>query len=209
MSKITVVHLVRHGEADNPAGVLYGRLPGYHLSELGRAMAERLADYLAGRDVVAVISSPLKRAAQTARPIAARLELSVRVDPRLIEASNVYQGIPVNTLWQPRHWQHLRNPFRPSWGEPYHQIAARMLAALYSVAELAAGREAVCVSHQLPIWMLRRQVQGRRLWHNPRLRQCALASLTSFTLADREIVSVDYAEPAKNLLPVKTFTPGL
>jgi thiol-disulfide isomerase/thioredoxin len=56
-----------------------------------------------------------------------------------------------------------------------------MLEALHAAREAAAGHEAVCVSHQLPIWVLRRYVERKRLWHDPRTRQCGLASLTSTT----------------------------
>ena len=64
----TVVHLLRHGEVHNPEGILYGRLPGYHLSDLGRRMAERVADTLADRDIVHLVSSPMERAQETAAP---------------------------------------------------------------------------------------------------------------------------------------------
>jgi broad specificity phosphatase PhoE len=59
----------------------------------------------------------------------------------------------------------------------------------------------VLVSHQLPIWVTRCQVEGRRLWHDPRSRECSLASLTSFTYRGDEIVAVTYSEPARDLLP--------
>ncbi|MFB0944461.1 MAG: histidine phosphatase family protein, partial [Candidatus Nanopelagicales bacterium] len=62
----TTVHLLRHGEVYNPQGVLYGRLPGYFLSDLGRKMADRAASALANRDIATVISSPMERAQQTA-----------------------------------------------------------------------------------------------------------------------------------------------
>ena len=65
------VHLVRHGEVENPQGVLYGRIPGFHLSEAGRVMAKTAAGFLAGRDVTVLRSSPLERARETAEPIAA------------------------------------------------------------------------------------------------------------------------------------------
>ncbi len=97
-------------------------------------------------------------------------------------------------------WWHLRNPFRPSWGEPYPEVVARMRLAMRDAAEHAAGHEAVIVSHQLPIWMARRDVEGRRLTHDPRHRECALASITSFTYLDGRIVSVTYSEPAADLL---------
>lgn len=89
---ITVVHLMRHGEVANPDGVLYGRLPGYHLSELGRQMAERVAEHLAERDVTHVVASPLERAQETATPIAKAHGLDLDTDGRLIEADNVFQG---------------------------------------------------------------------------------------------------------------------
>jgi broad specificity phosphatase PhoE len=212
MSQTTVVHLLRHGEVENPKGVLYGRLPGYHLSELGRKMAERAAESLAGRDVTLVVSSPLERAQETAAPIATAFDLEVRTDDRLIEASNVFEGMTFGVgdgvLRHPERWKHLRNPFRPSWGEPYARQAARMLAAAASARDAARGREAVCVSHQLPIWLARCAVEGRRLWHDPRKRQCSLASITSFTYSGDEIVSIAYVEPARDLLPTKRAVPG-
>jgi broad specificity phosphatase PhoE len=207
MADVTVVHLLRHGEVYNPGGVLYGRLPGYHLSDLGTKMAERMADVLADRDVAAVWSSPLERARETAQPIADRFGLPVRPDERLIEAANHFEGLTFGvgngSLRRPRHWWHLRNPFRPSWGEPYSVLAGRMLAVMTAARDAAPGREIVCVSHQLPIWTVRSFVEGRRLWHHPRERQCALASLTSFRYEGRQIRSVTYAEPAADLVPVK------
>jgi broad specificity phosphatase PhoE len=187
----TVVHLLRHGEVHNPKGILYGRLPGFHLSKLGRKMADRVADYLKdqGHDIAAVVSSPLERAQETAQPIAETFSLDVQTDPRLIEAANVFEGLTFGigdgSLGRPTHWRYLRNPFRPSWGEPYVQVAARMLAAMADARELAPGREILCVSHQLPIWVARRRVEGKRLWHDPRRRQCTLASLTSFSYPPR------------------------
>ncbi len=199
MSDTTVVHLLRHGEVDNPHGILYGRLPGYHLSARGRAMAEAAADYFAGRTVAALFSSPLERAQETARPVAQRLGLPIVTDDRLIESWNHFEGqrfgVGDGSLRHPAHWPHLANPFRPSWGEPYGQVAARVQAALQAAREAAAGREAVCVSHQLPIWVTRRAAENRRLWHNPARRECALGSVTSFTYAGDELVAVSYTVP--------------
>jgi broad specificity phosphatase PhoE len=204
-SDLTVVHVMRHGEVDNPTGILYGRLPGYHLSELGRRMAERVADHLAGRDITHVVASPLERAQETAEPVAKAHGLAVATDERLIEAANLFQGksfgVGDGALRHPSNWPHLRNPFRPSWGEPYLDQVVRMRAALDAAREAAHGHEAVCVSHQLPIWTLRGHTERRRLWHDPRRRQCSLASLTSFTFHDEEIVAVSYSEPARDLLP--------
>jgi broad specificity phosphatase PhoE len=196
----TVVHLLRHGEVENPNGILYGRLPHFHLSEAGLLMAKRAAEAVADRDVVAVISSPLERALETAMPVAEKFGLEIRTDDRLIEASNVFEGLTFGvgdgSLRRPAHWRYLVNPLRPSWGEPYRELAARVLEALGSARELARGHEAICVSHQLPIWTARRKVEHKRLWHDPRRRQCALGSLTSFTFAGDEIVQVKYTEPS-------------
>jgi len=195
-----VVHLVRHGEVDNPQGVLYGRIPGYHLSEAGRLMAKAAADFLAGRDITVLRSSPLERALETAEPIAAEFGLPIAVDDRLIEPWNHFEGLRFavgdGALRQPRHWLKLRNPFRPSWGEPYEQVAKRVLAAVSDAAKAADGHEAVCVSHQLPIWVARRSAEGRQLWHDPRRRQCALGSVTSLTVVDGNISAVSYATPS-------------
>jgi broad specificity phosphatase PhoE len=199
-AQTTVVHLVRHGEVENPQRVLYGRLPGFHLSAEGRVMAKAAADFLAGRDVTVLRSSPLERALETAEPLAAEFGLEVEVDERLIEPWNHFEGMAFGvgdgSLRRPRHWMYLRNPFRPSWGEPYAEVAARMNAAMDDAARAARGHEAVLVSHQLPIWIARREAEGRRLWHDPRRRQCALASVTSFTYRAGTLVGASYAEPA-------------
>ncbi len=210
---ITVVHLVRHGEVHNPEKILYGRLPGYHLSELGREMAEVVAASFAGRDITHVGSSPLERAQETANPIAGVHELPIVTDDRLIEAENYFQGMQFGvgdgSLKHPKHWPHLINPLTPSWGEPYIQQAERVLAAMGAARDAASGHEAVLVSHQLPVWTTRCKVEGRRLWHDPRKRECTLASVTSFTYEGNEIVAVAYTEPAKALLPSgKTYTAG-
>ena len=199
----TVVHLLRHGEVENPKGVIYGRIPGFGLSEDGRMMAKAAADYLAERDVVGIFTSPLERARETAEPLAERFRLDPIVDDRLIEPWNHFEGLVFGvgdgSLKRLEHWWHLRNPFTPSWGERYRLVAQRMLAAIGDARDAARGHEAVCVSHQLPIWVTRRSVEGKRLWHHPSNRECALASVTSFTFTGDTITDVTYAEPARRL----------
>ncbi|WP_421734794.1 histidine phosphatase family protein [Cellulomonas sp.] len=206
----TTIHLMRHGEVHNPRGVLYGRLPGYRLSERGNAMADMVAAHLAGpvparRDVVAVIASPLQRAQETAGPIAAAFDVEIRTDERLIEAGNHFEGktfgVGDGSLRHPEHWPYLRNPFRPSWGEAYTEQVERMLAAVAAAREVARGHEAVLVSHQLPVWVTRLSLENRHLWHDPRKRQCSVASLTSLRYEDDTLVGIGYSEPAASLLP--------
>lgn len=195
----TTVHLVRHGEVHNPEGILYGRLPGYGLSDDGRTQAKRVAEHLAGADVTALLVSPMQRAQETAEPIAATLGLAPVTEGRLVEAGNAFEGRQVSVgdgaLRRPEFWPLLRNPFRPSWGEPYLEIAHRMLGAVHRARALAVGHEAVCVSHQLPIWTLRRFLSGQRLWHNPTHRQCSLGSVTSVVFDDESFAGLAYAEP--------------
>jgi broad specificity phosphatase PhoE len=211
VSERTVVHLLRHGEVHNPEKVLYGRLPGFPLSALGEQMAARAAEFVAGRDVVRVVASPMERALQTAEPVAKEFGLDVAIDDRVTEAENVFQGQAVHArevLADPRFWHHLRNPFRPSWGEPYARVVLRMYAAVELAREAARGHEAVLVSHQLPIWVARLSAENRHLWHDPRRRQCSLASVTSFTYDGARLVSIAYAEPAADLLPQASPVPG-
>jgi broad specificity phosphatase PhoE len=201
MSDVTIVHLLRHGEVENPAGIIYGRLPDYHLSANGRAMASAAADYFAGRPVVALFCSPLERAQETARPVAERLGLDIVTDDRLIESWNHFEGMKFGvgdgSLRRPAHWPYLINPFRPSWGEPYRAVATRVSAVMETARQAAAGQEVVCVSHQLPIWVTRRLAERKRLWHNPTSRECALGSVTSFTYSGDRLTGVDYTVPAR------------
>ncbi|HVV11084.1 histidine phosphatase family protein [Amycolatopsis sp.] len=204
----TIVHMLRHGEVHNPEHILYGRLPGFRLSERGQRQALTVAEAVAGHDITYVVASPLQRAQETAAPIAGAHRLDVQTDERLIEAANDFEGQRVavgdGALRQPKHWSKLRNPFRPSWGEPYLEIAHRMLGAIYRARAAAEGHEALCVSHQLPIWTLRRFLEGKTLWHDPRHRQCSLASLTSLVFDGEELVDIVYSEPAGSTDPKVT-----
>ncbi|MET3810152.1 histidine phosphatase family protein [Arthrobacter sp. UYEF3] len=215
------VHLLRHGEVHNPEGVLYGRLPEFHLSELGQEMARTLAEHFSdraaqGARIVHLVASPLTRAQETAEPISRALNLDIVTEERIIEAANYFEGLQVSKgeLFKPKHWRMLRNPLRPSWGEPYREQAARVTAAVQDARLRAielggAGAEAILVSHQLPIWAARLSAEGRPLWHDPRKRECTLTSVTSLVFDDAgRLLRVDYSEPASALLPGASSTPG-
>ena len=220
----STVHLVRHGEVFNPEGVLYGRLPEFHLSELGRRMAEQVAGHFeeqrrAGANIVHLVASPLVRAQETAQPVAEALDLAITTDARIIEAENRFEGMSriKSRLRQPRYWPLLVNPFRPSWGEPYAQQAERVMAGVQDArrrgVELAGGDpdrpvEVILVSHQLPIWVTRLAAEHRRLWHDPRQRECTLTSITSLDFVGDTIERVRYLEPCADLLPGAANVPG-
>jgi broad specificity phosphatase PhoE len=193
------LHLVRHGEVLNPDGVVYERLPGFRLTERGRAMAARTAEWLADLPVGRLIASPLLRTQQSAQPIAERFGLEIEADERVVEAGNRFAGRPIaRGLWKrPADWPLLANPLRPSWGEPFRAVLDRMRPAVLEA--LLAGdpdHDVVIVSHQLPIWMVHRSVNGDPLPHDPRARRCALSSVTSFAIRGGRVVETGYADPA-------------
>ena len=202
------IHFVRHGEVHNPEKILYGLQPGWRLSDRGNEMAAVIGEWSAKLDLGAIHSSPLQRAQETVAPIIAKHKLSLTTDKNLIEASNIFEGkkfeLGSGVLRHPSSWRYLYNPWKPSWGEPYDQLISRMLKGLFAARDAAGGKDAICVSHQSPIWILRSAVEGRRLLHDPRKRECTLASVTSFELDNEGMISsVSYSEPAKHLLPKK------
>lgn len=203
----TLVHLLRHGEVYNPEGILYGRREGFHLSELGRRMADRVAAEIKDRDIVHLVSSPLERAQETAAPLASARGLDIVTDERVIESASDFEGLsfkkPCRTLLRPSVLSRLYNPFEPSWAEPYDEIATRMMAAIHDARAAAAGHEAVVVSHQLPIWTTRLHAEHRSYLHDPRKRQCTLCSLTTFHFTGAALTGVTYSELAGDLIPEK------
>ena len=202
----TVVHLLRHGKVHNPSNILYGRLPGYRLASSGRAMAQGVADFLSAADITYLAASSLQRAQETAAPLATARGLRIVTDDRVIEAANHFEGsafgLNRQVLGRAETWMKLRDPRLPSWGEPYLQIAHRMLAAIYAAVQAADGHEAVLVSHQLPIVTARRYLEGKRLWHDPRHRTCSVASLTSLSFTDGVFTGASYAEPVAHIAAV-------
>ena len=205
---MTSVHVVRHGEVENPDKILYGRQSGWFLSRRGEEMAKVLGEWAKPLNIGAVHASPLERAQQTAKPMADAHNLVIKTDERLIEAANVFEGksfgVGDGVLRKPSAWPKLWNPWKPSWGEPYVDQVNRMLAAVFAARDAANGKDAIVVSHQLPIWILRSAIEGRRLIHDPRKRQCTLASVTGIHFDDEGmIVGTSYTEPAGHLLPKK------
>ena len=207
MAETTVVHLLRHGEVHNPDDVLYGRLPGYHLSENGRQMAETVAKAVAGRDVTALFCSPLERAQETAAPLAATFHLDVTIDDRLHRGREHLRG--------PRRRPGRRRSSatrattatcgtrsaRPGASRTPTIVSADERPRSTTRADAARGHEAIMVSHQLPIWTIRLAAEGRRGCRTtPAAGSAALASLTSFTFEGDRLVSVGYSEPAAALV---------
>lgn len=200
----SVIHLVRHGEVFNPDGILYGRLPGFHLSALGQQMASAAAGQLAGRPIAKLYASPLLRAQESARPWAARFSLEIDTDDRLIEPTNKFEGktfeFGPGVLLKPAIWPWVFNPLRPSWGEPYNSVIRRMLSAIDDAWASVDSGEIVMVSHQMPIVMVQRALAGKKPWHDPRNRRCNLSSITSFERSGATFREISYQDPGADLL---------
>ena len=204
----STVHVARHGEVENPQKILYGRQPGWRLSTRGQQMAQVLGEWSKSIDLGALHVSPLQRAQETAAPIARAHGIEITTDERLIEAGNIFEGKSFEPgsgiLKHPTAWRHLFNPWKPSWGEPYDEQINRMFAAIFAAHKAANGKDAIVVSHQLPIWITRSAIEGRSMLHDPRKRECTLASVTSIHFDGEGVISgLSYSEPASHLLPPK------
>jgi broad specificity phosphatase PhoE len=189
------VHLVRHGEVENPKGVIYGRLPGYHLSERGLRQAEAAAQRLEDRDIGAVWASPMERAQETAQPIAEVHGLGVVTDERLNESLTKVEGVGSNWLSflaSPQHWWSFRNPLKPTWGESFSDIRDRMLAAIGDALAAAAGRELVVVSHQTPVLVARLSLAKSRVPPWLAMSSCRTGSVSTLVLEDGKVASSSY-----------------
>lgn len=196
------IHLVRHGKVENPGNVIYGRLPGFHLSELGRRQAAAAAGRLADADIGAVWSSPLERAQETAEIIAAGHDVAVTTDERLLESGTTLEGVG-RDLWaflrSPRLWWRLRSPWRPSWGESFGEIRARMTAAVDDAVRTAGGRDVVMVSHQTPVLVARLALARRHVPPWLAFTPCETGSVTSLVLDQGSVLSASYFVPEPEL----------
>jgi len=189
------IHLVRHGEVENPKGVIYGRLPGYNLSERGERQAKAAGDHLKNAAVGALWASPLERAQETAQAIAEHHSAEIVTDERLIESDSTLEGVS-RTLWgvirNPLRWWHLRNPLGPSWGESFAEVRLRMTAAIGDATRAAGGREVVVVSHQTPVIVARLALtRSRRPPWLDRL-PCETGSVTTLVLEEGRVLTANY-----------------
>lgn len=198
------IHLIRHGEVHNPGQVLYGRLPHFRLSERGHEMAELAAQTIASqkRSVSAIVASPLLRTRESAEHLQAKLGIDIVTDQRVIEPFNIFEGRKLSAkhiALRPHLIYHLRNPNKPTWGEPYEEVLKRMLDAITEINSSVNEGDAIIVTHQLPIVMVQRHLAGLPLAHNPKKRQCSLSSITTLEMRNGKLAQVDYLEPASAL----------
>ena len=162
-------------------------------------MAEHLGQHFADVPVTYLGVSPLERAQETMVPIAVRHGgVAVVTDERLIEAESRMQGQvkgPFSLgLAKPANWRFFLS--RDGWGEGFQPMADRVTAAIADAGlAVGTGGHAVLVSHQSPIWAARRHAEGKFLLNVPFMRQCALASVTTFSVTpDGKVGFVSYEE---------------
>jgi len=187
----------------NPERILYGRLDGYGLSDRGHQMAARSASALATRPIAKIYASPLQRAQESATPLATDLGQPIETDERLNEGLNHFQGTRLSAarlLRDPSAWMALHNPFKPSWGEPYRDIAKRMMAVAEDAWNSVEEGEVALVTHQVAIWVMHRYVAGIPLPHLPSQRRCSLSSITTIKKVGERWKEESYREPAADLL---------
>lgn len=151
----TLLLLVRHGVTPTTGRVLPGRAQGLHLSDGGRAQAERVAERLADLPVDAVYSSPLERACETAEPTAARAGLDVKHDDGLLECDfGDWTGAALADVAALPEWQsvqHSPSTFRFPNGESFTEMQARIVGSLEALCTAHGGGVVVCFSHADPI----------------------------------------------------------
>ena len=153
----TTILLVRHGTTPTTGRSLPGREPGLHLSEAGRAQAQKVAERIAGLPArpVAVYASPLERARETAAPIARALGLRVRIERELVELDiGEWTGMSLRRAARRREWAAVQRwpaGFRFPGGETFAELAARVTDAVLRLADMHRGEAVVAVSHADPI----------------------------------------------------------
>jgi probable phosphomutase (TIGR03848 family) len=134
---MATVILLRHGRTSaNASGTLAGRTRGVHLDDLGRQQAERAAGRLAVVPLADVVSSPLERCRETARPVVTAQKGSPRVhtDRGLTECDyGEWQGRPLKELARLALWRTVQ--VQPSavtfpGGESMPQMQARAVDAV-------------------------------------------------------------------------------
>lgn len=200
--KSTVILVIRHTDVHNPKNILYGRLPRFGLSDLGRRQAERTADYLASAAIACIYTSPQLRARQTARVIASRHPgVPTEVTKSLAEVRTSFQGTPFAEL------EPLVNIFEPTklpTDETISQIFARMHRALRRAAREYPERTTVLVSHADPIMFLRVGLEGKELrlanmrGHNYPEK----GSITRFEYVQNEVRPlISYVDPGRLAVP--------
>lgn len=148
----TRVFLLRHAEAANPH-IFHGAESDVDLSESGRRQAELIAPVLAAQTPQVVISSAMRRAVETATPIARACGLELRIEPELHERrvgslvgtpTRGHDGVWPETL---RRWLSGETSFALPGAESFDDIRRRVVPVWQRVTTEHAGKTIVIVAH--------------------------------------------------------------
>lgn len=195
---------MRHADVENPNKVLYGHLPGFPLSALGRAQAIAVGQSLRDRNIRRILHSPLERAQETATLVNQQLPAPVPliIEPALIEAAigRYLQGVP---YWQipvrrPRWIVHKMRRGMLEGDESIEQLGDRIRRVVVRLARDYPGEVSLCVSHADPIqaaWVLleNRPQTERELYRKSVQR----AGLLDIELSGERVVRLTYVAPPK------------
>lgn len=164
---MTVIHFVRHGMVHNPQEILYGRRPQFRLSSTGRFQAEKAASCLGAYQIAAVYSSPLLRARQTARPIAAAAGVKLRISGFLNEVWTPYEGWPLAEFLK------LPDIYRdiPDEYEQPHDLLERAQRFIKRVCYQYPNHHVVAVTHGDIILTIRMWAEKKALVPQQRMRE--------------------------------------
>ena len=148
----TVVLLVRHGQTPTTGKVLPGRAPGLHLSETGQAQAKAVGERLAAvPKITTLYASPLERTRETAAPLAAALNMKVKLDKGLLEVDiGDWTGLDFKTVRKAPEWKlvhHYPSGFRFPGGESFVEMQARIVSTLERLRAAHPGETIVAFSH--------------------------------------------------------------
>lgn len=197
----TLVHLVRHAEVQNPDNIWYGRLEGFPLSERGFRQAAAVGEWFSSRDLVAVYSSPLQRALQTAEAIAHHHDLEVTEEPDIIESMTRLEGKPgdLRLFRNPLRIFYFLNPFRPTWGEKFSNTRTRMVRAIEKMRANHPEAEVAAVSHMTPIQIARLAFEKDPTSPWRQRVPAGRASVTTLVFEDEGFVEARYTPVGRNV----------
>lgn len=156
-----MIYLIRHGDVYNPDNILYGRIPGYGLSEKGQEDLKRTGEFLKDKKIAAIYASPMLRARQSAEIVKRAINVPLTIADDLMETRTDYQGRPFSDFDEIQSEIYLK-PLSET-DETVEQIANRMYAFFEQVKEKHENNAVAIISHGDPIMALRSKIEGRKL----------------------------------------------
>ncbi|HSX40462.1 MAG TPA: histidine phosphatase family protein [Candidatus Saccharimonadales bacterium] len=186
----TSIYFVRHGEAQNPKKLFYGRLPGFGLSKRGVKQVEQTAKYLKTQHIDFIYSSPLLRAKETAQIIQKELGISqIYFSGKLMEVASSRQGLPMEQLRE-FDYEIFKTGTNGVTGETINEVLNRMEKFIKEISQKHEGKHVIAVSHGDPIMLVRAKITGLPIT-NASLRPKDTHHATYIQQAEVDLVETD------------------